>query len=102
MKKKLKNRFYTILVSAVLLIGTFVLLIPVVDEIGNTLRLGESLKKVQAELLILEQENTGLAEQKVKLLDPEYIKSYARANYMLTKEGEQIYYLPRDDQKDTD
>ena len=102
MKKKLKNRFYTILVSAVLLVGTFVLLIPVVDEIGNTLRLGESLKKVQAELLILEQENTGLAEQKVKLLDPEYIKSYARANYMLTKEGEQIYYLPRDDQKDTD
>ena len=102
MKKKLKNRFYTILVSGVLLIGTFVLLIPVVDEIGNTLRLGESLKKVQAELLILEQENTGLAEQKVKLLDPEYIKSYARANYMLTKEGEQIYYLPRDDQKDSD
>ena len=102
MKKKLKNRFYTILVSGVLLIGTFVLLIPVVDEIGNTLRLGESLKKVQAELLILEQENTGLAEQKVKLLDPEYIKSYARANYMLTKEGEQIYYLPRDDQKDAD
>ena len=102
MKKKLKNRFYTILVSAVLLVGTFVLLIPVVDEIGNTLRLGESLKKVQAELLILEQENTGLAEQKVKLLDPEYIKSYARANYMLTKEGEQIYYLPRDDQKDAD
>ena len=102
MKKKLKNRFYTILVSAVLLVGTFVLLIPVVDEIGNTLRLGESLKKVQAELLVLEQENTGLAEQKVKLLDPEYIKSYARANYMLTKEGEQIYYLPRDDQKDSD
>jgi cell division protein DivIC len=102
MKKKLKNRFNTIMISAVLLIGTVILMIPVIEEIGNTLRLSESLKQVQAELLVLEQENTTLNEQKTKLLDPEYVKSYARANYMLTKEGEQIYYLPKDDSNDTD
>ena len=51
---------------------------------------------------MLEQENTSLNEQKTKLLDPEYVKSYARANYMLTKEGEQIYYLPKDDEQDND
>jgi len=102
MKKKLKNRFNTIMISAVLLIGTVVLMIPVIEEIGNTLRLSESLKQVQAELVVLEQENNGLNEQKTKLLDPEYVKSYARANYMLTKEGEQIYYLPKDDSNDTD
>jgi cell division protein DivIC len=102
MKKKLKNRFNTIMISAVLLFGTVILMIPVIEEIGNTLRLSESLKQVQAELVVLEQENNGLNEQKTKLLDPEYVKSYARANYMLTKEGEQIYYLPKDDSNDTD
>lgn len=98
MKKKVKNRFNSILLSVVLLGGTIFLLIPVVEEIGNTFRLNETLKEVQAQLIILEQENSSLNEQKTKLLDPEYVKSYARANYMLTKEGEQIYYLPKDDQ----
>jgi cell division protein DivIC len=98
MKKKIKNRFNTIIVSVVLLAGTVFLLIPVVEEIGNTIRLSETLEEVKAELIVLEQENTSLEEQKTKLLDPEYVKSYARANYMLTKEGEQIYYLPKDDE----
>ena len=98
MKKKIKNRFNTIIVSLVLLAGTVFLLIPVVEEIGNTIRLSETLEEVKAELIVLEQENSSLEEQKTKLLDPEYVKSYARANYMLTKEGEQIYYLPKDDE----
>jgi cell division protein DivIC len=98
MKKKTKNRFNTIIVSLVLLAGTVFLLIPVVEEIGNTIRLSETLEEVKAELIVLEQENSSLEEQKTKLLDPEYVKSYARANYMLTKEGEQIYYLPKDDE----
>ena len=102
MKKKVKNRFNSILLSVVLLGGTIFLLIPVVEEIGNTFRLNETLKEVQAQLIILEQENSSLNEQKTKLLDPEYVKSYARANYMLTKEGEQIYYLPKDDEQDND
>jgi len=98
MKKKTKNRFNTIIVSLVLLAGTVFLLIPVVEEIGNTIRLSETLEEVKAALIVLEQENSSLEEQKTKLLDPEYVKSYARANYMLTKEGEQIYYLPKDDE----
>ena len=102
MKKKLKNRFNSIVISLVLLTGTLILMIPVIEEIGNTLRLSESLKQVQAELVVLEQENNTLNEQKTKLLDPEYVKSYARANYMLTKEGEQIYYLPKDDEQDNE
>ena len=98
MRKKVKNRFNSIVVSLALLGGTIFLLIPVIEEVGNTFRLSETLKEVQAQLVVLEQENTSLNEQKTKLLDPEYVKSYARANYMLTKEGEQIYYLPKDDQ----
>jgi cell division protein DivIC len=102
MKKKVKNRFNSVVLSVVLLGGTIFLLIPVIEEVGNTFRLSETLKEVEAQLVVLEQENTSLNEQKTKLLDPEYVKSYARANYMLTKEGEQIYYLPKDDEQDND
>lgn len=100
MKRRLKHRTSSIFVSLVLLALTFVFLLPVIEELQNTFQLSQSLQEVQAELLILEQENTLLEEQKTKLLDPEYVKSYARANYMLTKDGEQIYYLPQDDEAD--
>ena len=102
MKKKVKNRFNSVVLSVVLLGGTIFLFIPVIEEVGNTFRLSETLKEVEAQLVLLEQENNSLNEQKTKLLDPEYVKSYARANYMLTKEGEQIYYLPKDDEQDND
>ncbi len=96
MKRRLKHRTSSIFVSLLLLGLTVVFLMPVIEELQNTFRLSQSLKEVQAELMILEQENTSLEEQKTKLLDPEYVKSYARANYMLTKDGEQIYYLPQE------
>jgi len=100
MKRRLKHRTSSIFLSLVLLALTFVFMMPVIEEVQNTFQLSQSLKEVQAELLILEQENTLLEEQKTKLLDPEYVKSYARANYMLTKDGEQIYYLPQEDEAD--
>ena len=73
-----------------------VLFKPVIDEVIKTIELSQSLIEVQAQLEILEAENASLQEQKTKLEDPEYVKSYARATYMLTKEGEQIYYLPKE------
>ncbi len=100
MKRRLKHRTSSIFLSLVLLALTFVFMMPVIEELQNTFQLSQSLKEVQAELTILEQENTLLEEQKTKLLDPEYVKSYARANYMLTKDGEQIYYLLQEDEAD--
>ena len=98
MKRRLKHRASSIVVSIMLLGFTIVLLMPVFEEVQNTIQLSQSLKEVQAELAILEQENMTLEEHKTKLLDPEFVKSFARANYMLTKEGEQIYFLPQDDE----
>ena len=100
MKRRLKHRASSIFVSLLLLGLTFAFLLPVLEEVQNTFRLSQSLKEVQAKLLILEQENALLEEQKLKLLDPEYVKSYARADYMLTKDGEQIYFLPQEDEVD--
>lgn len=59
---------------------------PVIDEVVKTIELSQSLVEVQAQLEILEKENAALKEQESKLEDPEYVKSYARATYMLTKE----------------
>ena len=57
------------------------------------------LNSVEEQMNILESENDFLTEQKDKLNDPEYVKNYARFGYMLSKEGEQIFYLP-EKQKD--
>lgn len=92
MRKRRQNTWISLGFIALAL----VLFKPVIDEIVNTIELSQSLVEVQAQLEILEAENTSLQEQKTKLEDPEYVKSYARATYMLTKEGEQIYYLPKE------
>ena len=93
--KKRRLAFGKILLSIGFISASFFLLQPVVQEVVRTFELRDQLKLVEAELQALEAENLRLEEQKLKLLDPDYVKSYARANYMLTKEGEQIYYLPK-------
>ena len=46
-----------------------------------------------------EDENVYLTTERAKLEDPDYIQSYARGNYMLSKDGEQIFYLPEKENK---
>jgi len=94
LKPKLKKR----IISFLFLGASVFLFKPVIDEVVDTIFLIQSIKEVEAELAILEAENGNLQAQKTKLEDPEYVKSYARATYMLTKEGEQIYYLPKADE----
>jgi cell division protein DivIC len=99
MKKK-KLPIGSILISVVLIIASVFLLRPVVEEVLRTVSLRQQMVEVEAQLTLLELENEGLQELRMKLLDPDYVKSYARANYMLTKEGEQIYYLPKSEDND--
>ncbi|MBR3311781.1 MAG: septum formation initiator family protein [Solobacterium sp.] len=63
-------------------------------EVMTTLRLRKNLAEVREKLQIVEDENTYLTDQKAKLQDPDYVESYARGNFMLSKDGEQIFYLP--------
>ena len=44
----------------------------------------------------LREENASLVSKKGKLEDPNYVQTYARGNYMFSKDGEQIFYLPSD------
>ena len=75
------------------------LTIGVVTEIYTTFELRAQVAKVEKELQDIKDQNTYLITQKSKLEDPDYVQSYARGNYMLTKDGEEIYYLPADEKK---
>ncbi len=70
-----------------------------VNEISTTVKLNQQLAEVQAKLQEVKDENTYLTQQKEKLQDPDYVESYARGNYQLSKDGEQIFYLPENKNK---
>lgn len=67
------------------------------NEFVTMIELKSDLTDVQEQLQQVQDENTYLTSQRDKLQDPDYVQSYARGNYMLTKEGENIYYLPGKD-----
>ncbi len=69
------------------------------NELMTTLRLQRQLSEVQERLQEVQDESAYLNKQKEKLQDPDYVQSYARGNYMLSKTGEQIFYLPENDNK---
>ncbi len=60
-------------------------------------RLQEQLTVSKAELESIQRDNVELKKQKDKLSDPEYMKDYARGNFILSQEGEQIFILPSKD-----
>lgn len=73
------------------------LIFGVIEEIGTTVSLQRQLVETKVKLEEVKDENQYLIDQKTKLTDPNYVQSYARGNYMLTKDGEKIYYLPSKD-----
>ncbi len=95
--KKKKVKTLSVLVSLILLCGAGFFLYQAFNEIVNTYNLTKELRTAQSILEQIDNENQYLKEQKTKLEDPEYVKSYARGTYMLTKDGEQIFYLPSND-----
>ncbi|MDO9592752.1 MAG: cell division protein FtsL [Firmicutes bacterium HGW-Firmicutes-20] len=99
-KSRKKLRGFVLNIIAFIIFGvSLVLLYQVSLQIVETVNMTTRLINVQEQMSILESENDYLTEQKDKLNDPEYVKNYARFGYMLSKEGEQIFYLP-EKQKD--
>lgn len=94
-KYRLKNMNKYVSIAFILL--SFSLLYAGGKEVWTTYRLHQQLSTVQSQLTGLMAENATLTSQKDKLMDEEYVKSYARGSYMLSKDGEQIFYLPESD-----
>ncbi len=69
----------------------------VVKEVYNTVQLRNHLSEVETELNNITAENKRLTTQKEKLEDPDYVQAFARSNYLVSKEGEKVFYLPSSD-----
>ena len=98
-KKKVKTTPIFKLGAVVLLVISGYFIFNAGKEVVQTFTLSAQLNKVEKQLKELEEENEKLTSQKEKLQDPDYVESYARSNYNLSKQGEQIFYLPQDDNK---
>ena len=97
-RKKKKKLTPVVKLICFLIIGlSFYLIYLSFNEFVTMIELKSDLADVQEQLQQVQDENTYLTSQRDKLQDPDYVQSYARGNYMLTKEGENIYYLPGKD-----
>ena len=96
-KKKKKLTPVVKLICFVIIGLSFYLIYLSFNEFVTMIELKSDLVDVQEQLQQVQDENTYLTSQRDKLQDPDYVQSYARGNYMLTKEGENIYYLPGKD-----
>ena len=95
-KRKLKTKvLITRLVSFVLVLLSAYFVYEIVLEVKQTYELGKDLEDAQETLKQIEEENQYLVEQKDKLMDPEYVKGYARGLFSFSKDGEQVFRLPQ-------
>ena len=56
--------------------------------------LQQQAQVVEEELELLRLENASLTSTKEKLEDPDYVQTYARGEYMFSKDDEKVFYLP--------
>ncbi len=63
-------------------------------EYSMTRRLQRELAEVQAQKDEVAETNAMLARELEMLQDPQYYAVYARAEYHMSKQGEQVFYFP--------
>lgn len=93
-KKRTLNRDVVKALCIVAIAFSIYLLYGVATEVYSTVELKKRQEIAQVELDRLKEENALLLSKKTKLEDPNYVQTYARGNYMFSKDGEQIFYLP--------
>ncbi|NLC54884.1 MAG: hypothetical protein GX769_03275 [Erysipelothrix sp.] len=103
-KKTRRLRFSPtrVILSAIVFTISGYLLFSVSKEVLTTIELTKDLQVYTKQLETIENETRDLKERIEKLNDPDYIKSFARGEYSITKEGEQVFRLPSIIEKDND
>lgn len=98
-KKKRKMTPFSKLICFIFLGVSAYLLFLVGQEVYTTITLKQQLEEVQAKYQEVLDENSQLTSEKEKLEDPDYVANYARGTYLLSKDDEQVFYLPEDENK---
>lgn len=96
--RKLKSPIIKVFSVILLLISSY-LIYGVANELLYTFELTRDLEAVQKELETITAENEALESQKEKLMDPNYVQSFARGGLMVTKEGEKVFHLPSQEEE---
>ncbi len=99
-KRKLRFSPVRLFLSLIVFSISGYLLYSVSQEVLSTIKLTQELEIFNEQLRMIENETRDLQERKEKLQDPDYIKSFARGEYSITKEGEQVFRLPSIIEKD--
>lgn len=97
LKKKKKSplaKVFTVVLSLLMLAGTGYFLWQISREVETTFTLLTDINDAKKELADLKAEQEHLMQQKEQLLDENYVKIWARGEYLITQEGEEIYKLP--------
>jgi len=92
-KTRKRFKFKSLFIFLIFMTLSAFLMIPIIDEVMTTLSLKKSLDDVNTKLDALISENEKLTIQRDKLLDTDYVISYARGIYMLSKDTEKVYYF---------
>ncbi len=98
-KKNTSVKTARFIITAILLTVSSFLIFSIAQEVIVTVNLTNDLQVLNNQLKAIEDETRDLEERKEKLEDPNYIKSYARGEYSITKEGEQVFRLPSSNDK---
>ena len=97
-KRKLKHSkaFGTVslFLSVCLFIASAYFMYCTAKEVYTMVLLQEEIAVSEEMLKVLQQETEELYNEKAKLEDPKYVTRYARGQYLLTKDGEKVFYLP--------
>ena len=94
-KKSLGVKLLSFILCVGLLAGIIYLAIDISKEVKTTFSLQAEVKEAEAERNRLLKEKNLLIDKKEKLENEDYIIAYARGGYLLTREGEQIFKLPK-------
>ncbi len=82
------------LICIIMILLSCFMLYNVGKEVYTTATLRKEIADAEVRYQQILDESAYLTSEKAKLEDPNYVQSYARGNYMLSKEGVQIFYLP--------
>ncbi len=93
-KKSGGNRIVVALLCVAMLCGIGFFVWKISEEVGTTFTLLTDINEAKKELAELKEEEKFLIQQKEQLMDDNYVKTWARGEYLITKEGEEIYRLP--------
>lgn len=93
-KKKKSNKIVRKLFGIVFLSIALIAVLNVGKQVLEMVELQNQKALVEEELQKLKDENESLNSTKTKLEDPNYIQTYARGEYMFSKNDEKVFYLP--------